>query len=71
MREKKKIMIKVGDKINVWWNAAGRYEEPHNNATVLDVLPYTGKYKESFNCVLRLSAPSTYRGYIEMAYRAP
>ncbi len=34
--------------------------------TVIDVLPYTGKY--DFICVLRLSSTQTRSGYIEMAW---
>ena len=35
--------------------------------TVIAVLPYTGKYTEYYNCVLRLTS-DTPRGYTEMAY---
>jgi hypothetical protein len=55
----------VGDEIRVWWQT-GR----GNMATVLAVLPYTGKFPEWFDCVLRLSAPNTRRGWMEMAYRS-
>ena len=56
--------VRVGGLVKVWWNT-GR---PDNMATVLAVLPYTGRFTQFFNCVLRLSAPSTYRGWMEMAY---
>jgi hypothetical protein len=40
------------------------YNKP---AIVLAVFPYTGKYPEWFTHVLRLSAPSTKQGWLEMA----
>lgn len=57
--------MKPGDKLQVWWFT----NTPGNMATVLAVLPYTGLYKQWFNCVLRLSAPRTNKGWLEMAYK--
>jgi len=54
---------KVGDKIPTWFSDC-----PSLQSTVLEVLPYRGKYPEYFSCVLRLTAPRTRRGSLEMAY---
>lgn len=54
---------KVGDKIPTWFS-----DRADLHSTVLEVLPYEGKYPEHFSCVLRLTAPRTRRGSIEMAY---
>lgn len=48
---------------DVWW--AG--DQPDGSASVLAVFPYDGVYKELFTHVLRLSAPNTRRGWLEMA----
>lgn len=58
--------IKVGDQINVWWHT----DLPNNMATVLAVLPYKGRYPQYFNCILRLTAPNTNKGYLEMTYQS-
>jgi hypothetical protein len=57
-------MIKVGDKIETWFS--GRADRM---STVLDIEPYSGRYPESFNCVLKLTALDTYRGFTKMAYK--
>jgi hypothetical protein len=36
-------------------------------STIIAVLPYAGRYREHFTHVLRLSAPGTNRGWMEMA----
>jgi hypothetical protein len=60
-----KPALKVGAKLHVWWNTG----TSNNMATVLAILPYTGRYTEHFDCVLRLTAPNTRAGWLEMAYR--
>ncbi len=55
-------MIKVGDKITTFFSG-----QPDSKSTVLEIFPYTGLYKESFDCVLRLTAPRTAAGYMDMA----
>jgi hypothetical protein len=35
---------------------------------VLEVLPYRGRYPNIFNCVLRLSAQRTMKGWVETAF---
>jgi hypothetical protein len=55
-----------GRKIKVWWETG----EPDNMATILEVLPYTGRYPEFCDCVLKLPAPRTRRGWLEMAYNS-
>jgi hypothetical protein len=57
--------LKVGSLVHVWWAT----DRPDNMATVIAVLPYTGLYPQFFDCVLRLTAPSTHRGWMEMAYK--
>lgn len=59
--------LKVGDLYHVWWDT-GNDEQP-NMAVVMAILPYHGLYSEHFDAVLRLSAPKTRRGWMEMAVR--
>jgi hypothetical protein len=54
---------KIGEKITTWFS-----DREDRLSTVLEVLPYTGKYVEMFDCVLRLSAPRTKAGSLEMAF---
>ena len=51
---------KVGDKYPTWFsgNADGL-------SIILDIFPYTGRYKDWFTHVIRLSAPSTMRGWMD------
>lgn len=60
----------VGQKIRVWW-ATGRrkVDTDENIATILAILPYTGRYTQWFDCVLRLNT-TTRRGWCEMAYNS-
>jgi len=58
--------VKVGDKIAFW--ASG---SPDGFSTVLEMRPYTGKYTNMFNCVLKLTAQNTTRGWMEMSYKQP
>ena len=51
-------MVKVGDEVDIW----------HKGGTVMEIFPYTGLYKQWYNCVLRLTAPNTDRGWMELAY---
>lgn len=57
--------VKIGSLIPVWWDTQS---DPPNMARVIEVLPYTGRYKDMFDVVLRLSDPGTKRGWLEMAY---
>jgi hypothetical protein len=52
-----------GEQMETWFS--GRKDKL---SRVIAVLPYTGKYPESFDCVLRLSADGTRRGYMEMTW---
>lgn len=54
--------MKVGDLYPTWFSG-----EDHGCSTILAILPYTGRYPQWFNCVLRLTAPNTVRGWVEMA----
>jgi hypothetical protein len=58
--------VKIGDKIKVWWFTGA----PDNFAEVIAVAPYRGRYKEHFNCVLTLRAPTTKSGTLDMAIKA-
>lgn len=57
--------LRVGAFVKVWW-LTGR---PNNMAVILEVKPYTGAFPQHYDCVLRLEAPRTWRGWLEMAYR--
>ena len=65
---KTKSEIKEGDEYPVWWYT-GKREGSWNMAIVLEVKPYTGLYKHIYSKVLRLSAPNTKRGWLEMSVR--
>ena len=57
---KKNRKPRVGDIVYPWWKPEG--------ARVLAVLPYTGIYPQWFSCVLRIEAPTTMAGWVEMAW---
>jgi len=52
--------IKIGDLYPTWYS-----DRPDKMSTVIDISPYTGRYKEFFTHVLRLTAPKTCRGWME------
>ena len=56
-------MVKIGDRIETWFS-----DRPDAKSTVLAVCPYNGRYKEIFDCVVRVTAPRTQAGHIDMAY---
>jgi hypothetical protein len=58
--------MKEGDLYPVWWSTGVR-EGAWNLARIIGVQPYTGRYPESFTHVLKLHAPNTDRGWLEMA----
>lgn len=51
--------MKPGDRIPTWFS-----DELDGMSTVLEVLPYNGRYPQHFNCTLKLSAPRTRRGWL-------
>lgn len=53
--------MSVGDKIPTWFSG-----EPDGCSTVLAVEPYRGRYTEWFSVVLRVTAPRTKRGWMEI-----
>lgn len=53
----------------VWWHTGRTDAQGRPVARVLAVLPYKGRYPEAFNAVLRLAAPQTRAGHLEMAVR--
>jgi hypothetical protein len=57
--------LKVGDQYHVWWSTGST---PENMATILDIRPYNGIFKEHYNVILKLTAPypATKRGWLEM-----
>ncbi len=56
---------KVGDRVSTWFSGC-----PDGLSTVLHVEPYRGKYPQFFTHVLRVSAPNTVRGWMEMCIPA-
>lgn len=58
--------LKVGDKYPTWYSG-----NANGLSTVLDIFPYTGPYKKWFTHVLRLTAPSTARGWMEQTVMIP
>ncbi len=57
-------MLKVGDEFPVWWST-GVKRDGWNWATIIEITPYTGLYKQWFTHVLKLTS-LTPRGWIEM-----
>ncbi len=53
---------RVGDKIETWFSG-----EPDGKSRVLAVEPYRGRYTEFFTHVVRVTAPNTRRGWMEMS----
>jgi hypothetical protein len=53
---------RAGDYVETWFS-----DRPHGCSIVLDVAPYRGHYRQWYSRVLRLSAPRTRRGFLEMA----
>lgn len=66
MPKKKRKPRMLGKRIRVWWYTG----EKDNYGTILAVLPYTGRFTQYCDCVLRFPAPNTHRGYVEMAYHS-
>jgi hypothetical protein len=60
------IAVKVGDKIEFWGSGS-----PDGLSTVLEIRPYTGRYPEYYNCVLKLSAKRVDRGWMEKTHKQP
>jgi len=60
-------MLKVGDTYPVWWETNDGQPSGQHRAVILAILPYTGRY--DYDCVLRLTAPRTRRGWLEMAVK--
>jgi hypothetical protein len=53
-----------------WWaTPQGKNEDGYYMAKVMGGFPYTGRYPEFFNYVLKLEAPGTSQGYLEMAVK--
>jgi hypothetical protein len=53
---------KVGDLIKTWFS-----KDKTKCSRVLGVRPYDGLYKKEFKWVVKLTAPATMSGYLEMA----
>jgi hypothetical protein len=49
--------MQIGDSITTFWG----------EAKILDIHPYTGRYPQWFNCVLKVTAPKTKNGWLEVA----
>lgn len=57
--------IAVGKRVATWFSARA-----DGMSTILAVAPYQGLYKDMFTHTLRVSAPRTTRGWMEMAVNA-
>ena len=55
----------VGDKIPVWWTTFEQDGDGNNLAVVLGIRDYVGPL-DFCDKILKLTAPSTKRGWIEM-----
>jgi len=53
--------VKVGDRVPTWFS-----EQADGRSTVLAVEPYTGRYPQWFAYSIRVTAPRTKRGWMEL-----
>ena len=53
--------LTVGDTYPTWFS-----DREDGLSTIMEIRPYTGVYKQWFTHILRLSAPRTKRGWLEM-----
>lgn len=53
----------IGDLYPVWWNTES---DPPNMARIIEIRPYRGPYTDMMTHILKLSAPTTKRGWLEM-----
>ena len=49
--------MKIGDRIDTWFNP---------KAKIISIFPYTGCYEKVFSKVIRVTAPRTNRGWMEI-----
>lgn len=57
--------MKVGDKLKTWFSGS-----EDGISRIIEIMPYHGAYPQFFDCVLKLSAQTTKRGWMEMAYNS-
>jgi hypothetical protein len=50
---------KIGDSINTFWGVE----------KILDIYPYDGRYTKLFDTTLKVAAPRTNRGWMEVPIR--
>jgi hypothetical protein len=58
-------MYTIGDKIPVWWSTFDKNEKGENMATIISIRDYKGPF-DFCNLILKLTAPNTKRGWLEM-----
>jgi hypothetical protein len=58
------VKPKVGQQISTWFSDA-----ESGLSTIMDVRPYTGKFKTDYTWIIRVTAPRTVRGWMEMSIR--
>ena len=51
----------IGDKMETWFSC-----NEDSMSTVLGIRPYVGKYTQWFSWIVKVTAPSTRRGWMEM-----
>jgi hypothetical protein len=61
VRQQSGAHMKVGDKIETWFS-----DMPDGKSTIIAIDPYRGKYPQWFRHVLRVTAPRTKRGWLEV-----
>jgi hypothetical protein len=61
------LTFNVGDEYPVWWETYDKRPGGQHKAKIFEVMPYRGKFTEHFTVVLKLTAPKTKKGYVEMA----
>lgn len=56
----------IGKTWPVWWDTNDCRPAGEHRGTILEVLPYTGRY-DFIACIFRLSAPNNSKGWAEMS----
>jgi hypothetical protein len=59
--------VEVGGVYPVWWDTEDGRPAGKHFATILDIRPYTKMFSDIYTHILKLSAPSTKRGWLEMS----
>lgn len=63
MAAKDHVKPRVGSRYRTWFS-----DREDGMSRILAVFPYTGPFPEHYSWVVRVTAPRTYRGWMELSY---